>query len=30
MEEDFDLEEFDKKMKAVFGDEYYEVEEVDF
>lgn len=29
LEEDFDPEEFDKKMKAAFGDEYYEAEEVD-
>ncbi|KNA21345.1 hypothetical protein SOVF_044240 [Spinacia oleracea] len=29
LEEDFEPEKFDKKMKAVFGDKYYEEEDVD-
>ncbi|XP_021726003.1 protein kri1-like [Chenopodium quinoa] len=29
LEEDFDPEKFDKKMKAAFGDRYYEEEDVD-
>lgn len=29
LEEDFDPDEFDKKMKAAFGEEYYDAEDVD-